>query len=230
MAYQAAIFDLFGTLVDTFSLSEHRRVLLEMAEVLGARGEDFVHEWFNTFHQRCVGAFDSVEGNILAVCQKAGGSPQPWQIEQARQIRFDLTRRHMVPRPGGLEVLTHMKQRGVKLGLISDCSAEVRALWPTGPLAPFFDTVVLSFEVKLCKPDPRIYELACQRLAVQAAHCMYVGDGGSRELSGAQAAGMHAVLFRPDNEDGPDVHRVNAEPWTGPRVGRLEEVLDIVAR
>ena len=52
--------------------------------------------------------------------------------------------------------------------------------------------MVASHEVKLLKPDPHIYELACRRLGVRPEDAAFVGDGGSNELAGAEEAGLTA--------------------------------------
>jgi len=56
----------------------------------------------------------------------------------------------------------------------------------------YFDEVVLSYEVYRKKPDRGIYEEAARRLCVEPGECIFVGDGGSNELPGAEAAGMKA--------------------------------------
>ena len=52
MKYQAVIFDLFGTLIDNFSLREHQSVLAQMASVLSAPPDDFTRLWFETSDHR----------------------------------------------------------------------------------------------------------------------------------------------------------------------------------
>jgi len=44
-----------------------------------------------------------------------------------------------------------------------------------------------------------MYRLACTGLAVTPAECLYVGDGGSGELTGAAAVGMRPVLLADDD-------------------------------
>jgi putative hydrolase of the HAD superfamily len=44
--------------------------------------------------------------------------------------------------------------------------------------------------------DPRIYEIACERLGVEAGDCLFVGDGANDELPGAERVGMAAVQLR----------------------------------
>jgi putative hydrolase of the HAD superfamily len=64
---------------------------------------------------------------------------------------------------------------------------------------------------------------------VEPAACLFVGDGGSRELSGATAVGMEAVLIRTPEDRGDDAFRRDAEEWDGTRVAALQEVLELVA-
>ncbi|MDT5014052.1 MAG: hypothetical protein QOD39_212, partial [Mycobacterium sp.] len=56
------------------------------------------------------------------------------------------------------------------------------------------DAAVFSWQEGYRKPDGRLYATAAARLGVPAAQCWFVGDGGSREHQGAQAAGMRPVL------------------------------------
>ncbi len=57
------------------------------------------------------------------------------------------------------------------------------------------DDIVYSHEVGLAKPDPRIYELACQRLEVQPAELVFLDDVPYC-VEGAAAVGIHALLHR----------------------------------
>lgn len=82
---------------------------------------------------------------------------------------------------------------GVATGLISNS-------WSTGhydreALAQLFDTVVISADVGLHKPEPDIYLLGAERIAVDPTACVFVDD--LREnCDGAEAVGMTAVLHR----------------------------------
>jgi epoxide hydrolase-like predicted phosphatase len=83
--------------------------------------------------------------------------------------------------------------RGVKTGLISNS-------WSTSHydrelLEELFDTVVISAEVGLHKPQPEIYLLAAERLVEPPERCVFVDD--LREnCAGAEAVGMTAILHR----------------------------------
>ncbi len=57
-----------------------------------------------------------------------------------------------------------------------------------------FDDFVLSYSVKLAKPDPLIYELAANRLNVEPSECVFVDDI-ERYCEGATAVGMQAIQY-----------------------------------
>ena len=102
-------------------------------------------------------------------------------------------------RADAVPVLAALRQRGLRTGVISDCTHELPAFLPQLAVAPLLDVRVFSVQVGRCKPDPALYLAACQRLGLAPGDCLYVGDGGSQELTGAERAGMTAVrLAAPD--------------------------------
>jgi putative hydrolase of the HAD superfamily len=110
---------------------------------------------------------------------------------------WDLTRREalLAPPSSTIETLVALRERGLRLGVLSNTHAlELRA-WDRCPLAPLFDAVAFSHEIGVCKPDPAAYARILDRLGVPAARAAYVGDGGSDELDGARAAGFALVLL-----------------------------------
>ena len=226
--YDAVIFDLFGTLIDNFSLAEHEQVLSAMATVVGADHTEFVHLWLQTFDQRATGAFASTEANIAYVCQLLKLSPKPEAVALAAQTRITFTEKALVPRSDALAILTILKEKGHKLGLITDCSSEVPAIWDASPFAALIDVPVFSCAVGMRKPDPRIYRRACTALAADPQRCLYVGDGGSHELSGALRVGLDPVLIQQPKGTEHDAHRIDSEEWSGPTISSLSDVLGLV--
>jgi putative hydrolase of the HAD superfamily len=112
---------------------------------------------------------------------------------RALELRTKTTRRALVPVDGAVPLLDELRGRGLRLGLISNCSSEVAEVWEESPFAGAFDAVLLSASEGLCKPDARIYRLALERLGVEAGDTIFVGDGDAGELPGAEAVGMRAV-------------------------------------
>jgi len=225
--YEAIIFDLFGTLVHTVSSQEYRTTLTRVASVLSIDSDAFIQSWANTSGDRIVGAMRNCRENFEYVCRQVGTPISDEQIEFASKIRLDMIRREMVPRTDAVEVLSTLKSRGRGVGLISNCTYEATVIWQSTPLAPLIDATVFSCLVGLKKPDARIYELAIHRLGVKPQDCLYIGDGGSHELTGASRVGMKPVLLRIPNEEITDAYTDGSEAndWDGQVISSLTEVL-----
>lgn len=225
MKYKAVIFDLFGTLVDNYSWPEYRSILVQMADLLGVPVNTFREMWTGAYVARATGDLPSTEACILYVCENLGVKPDRESVEAAVKARVEYTRRELAPRPDAVLTLTRLKEAGLKLGLISDCSSEVPLLWDETPFAKLIEVPIFSSTARLKKPDPRIYLLACERLGVSPEDCLYVGDGDSRELTGADRVGMSPVLIKAPQHNAP---QIDPDTWEGPPVSSLSEILPIV--
>lgn len=90
---------------------------------------------------------------------------------------------------------TRLRARGVKVGIISNWDTRLERVLAGIGLGNLVDCVVSSAVVGFHKPDPRIFELACDRLGVRASACAHVGDHFYSDVVGARAAGMRPVLI-----------------------------------
>lgn len=229
MKYEAVIFDLFGTLVSPFSFQKHEQTLSEMAAILEISPQDFARMFEDeTRYMRETGGFITIAANIEYICQQLNVQVEAEKVAEAAQMRLNFTRHTLTPRPDATETVTKLKTTGHKTGLISDCSPEVPYLWQELPFASLVEAPIFSCSVKLKKPDPRIYRLACERLEVTPQSCLYVGDGGSQELTGALEVGMHPVLIRGSLEDTYDAYRPDVEEWQGDKVSTLSDILTLI--
>jgi epoxide hydrolase-like predicted phosphatase len=99
----------------------------------------------------------------------------------------------MTPVPSMVDVVRELRQAGLLTGLISNSWST--AHYDRDLLSELFDTVVISAEVGLHKPQPEIYRLAAERLGVDPEQCLFVDD--LREnCEGAEAVGMTAIRHR----------------------------------
>jgi len=90
-------------------------------------------------------------------------------------------------------MLSGLKEKGIKIGLITNCFSEEAKLIRESRLFPYFDVPCLSYELGVRKPDPEIFHTCVKILGIPAQNCLYVGDGGSQELETARSLGMLAV-------------------------------------
>lgn len=231
MKYEAVIFDLGGTLTKSSSWSDYTNAAREVAAILSAPVEDFIRLWFAEASGLATGIFPSYQDYITHVCRQLGVPVPDNQIDTAAGIPLNVTKQMlMAPRDRAIEVLTYLKTNGYKTGLISDCAADVPEIWHDTPFAPFIDLAIFSASVGVRKPDPHIYRLAIEQLAVEPEHCLYIGDGNSQELTGAAAVGMHPILIRDPDEDNSNAYRFEneANEWDGPKITSLSEVLTLL--
>ncbi len=94
-----------------------------------------------------------------------------------------------------MPTFARLREAGVRTGVISNWDRRLASILDGMGLGPMFDAVVSSADVGLHKPDPRIFELACERLGVAPARCAHVGDHYYADDVGASAVGMRAVLI-----------------------------------
>ena len=98
--------------------------------------------------------------------------------------------------PGTVNILRELHERGVRTYALSNWSAETfhYALDRFG-FFRYFDGRLISGDVKLIKPDPRIFQLLFERFNIDPARAVYIDDV-TKNVDGARAVGLHAVHFR----------------------------------
>jgi epoxide hydrolase-like predicted phosphatase len=85
-------------------------------------------------------------------------------------------------------------------GLLSNAWPDVHILLNAAwGLADAFDITVLSCEVGLAKPDPRIYHLALDKLGLEPEQVVFLDDF-QRNVEGARQIGMQAIWFQDPNK------------------------------
>ncbi|NBD23249.1 HAD family hydrolase [Paenibacillus glycinis] len=200
MTIEAVFFDLFETLVTEFADGRRRSNRnYDYAKLLGLPNEAFKSEWGKRQARRMNGEFAAFEDVIRDIVACRGLPVNETAIQELKRARIEEKRlpfRHI--RPEIVELLAFLRGRGIKLGLISNCTEEEVADWRESELSAYFDDCLFSYEAKCSKPDAAIYRLACDRLGARPEACAFVGDGGSGELEGASRCGMrvyHAHWF-----------------------------------
>lgn len=82
-----------------------------------------------------------------------------------------------------------------KVALLSNAWDDLRQeLKQTWRITDAFDQIIISSEVGIAKPDPRIYQLALNRLQVSPDQAVFIDDF-KENVDGAKRIGMHTILF-----------------------------------
>jgi putative hydrolase of the HAD superfamily len=84
---------------------------------------------------------------------------------------------------------------GLGLAVIANWDCSLPGVLARLGLAEPFTAIVTAAEVGAAKPDPRPFQVALERLGVDAARTLHVGDDAETDVAGAQAAGLSAVLL-----------------------------------
>ncbi len=224
MNFKAVIFDLFGTLVDVFPADSWRAVQNDIATVLDLDEDDLLVMWRNSRRERNQGIFPTIEANIEHVLRELSKPVDGGKVADAAKIRIDWARECLTPRRDAVETLRYVRAQGLKVGLVSNCTPEIPIIWPDTEFAPLVDVPLFSCSEGLEKPDVRIFQLSCERLASTPDRCLYIADGQGGELAAAASLGMTAVKIPSVYEHDKEPFYDNPEPWQGAQVTRLSEV------
>jgi putative hydrolase of the HAD superfamily len=128
------------------------------------------------------------------------------ELEEARRPGLvDRMFAHMEPDEAMLEAVRRARAQGIRTGLVSNSMGTNR--YDRSQFPELFDTVVISGEVGLHKPQPEIFELACRRVRLAPADCVFVDDL-RQNCEGAEAVGMTAVLHRGAERTLPELERL----------------------
>lgn len=85
-------------------------------------------------------------------------------------------------------------------------------------LYELLDYCLISDEIGIRKPDPRIFKYACKKLKLKESECLYVGDSYSRDIVGALNAGLSAIYVSRNNQIHEDVITIH----------QIKELVDIL--
>lgn len=188
---KAVIFDMYETLITHY----HGGALYfstQIAEDIGAPVTRFQTMWRALEHDRTVGNV-SLEGTlerILKTCNCYSEEAIKHVVKKRTKLAEDcFDNLH----EGILPMLKGLKDKGLKVGLISNCFSDEAEVINRCVLRPYFDACCLSYEQRTGKPDERIYQICMEKLGARPEECLYIGDGGSQELEAAEHAGMYAA-------------------------------------
>lgn len=218
---RTVIFDMFETLITHYNCPLYFGA--QMAADAGISEQAFQSLWHPTEYDRSVGNVTLEE--VLEMIFRKNHCYSEALVKKVAKKRIGVKEecfRHLHPEI--IPMLQELKENGYLVGLISNCFSEEAEVIRRSVLFPYFDGVILSYEQGVQKPDPEIYHRCMEVLQVKAEECLYIGDGGSRELEAAKSLGMNAaqaVWYLKEGTMQP-VGRKNGFP-------QIEKPLDVLA-
>jgi len=186
MQIQAIYFDIGGVLVRTTDRAPRAALALRLGMTYEAL-DDLVFGGENG--SRAQRGEITTEQHWAYVCQQVRWPLQDWRALQSEFFAGDLL-------DVGLVARIREYHKRYKTAIISNAFDDLRAAIDTRwRFADAFDAILVSAELHLMKPDPRIFQIALQTLAVPAAQAIFVDDF-AHNVAAAQALGMQAIQFR----------------------------------
>jgi HAD superfamily hydrolase (TIGR01549 family) len=162
------------------------------AEAAGLHPDAFMAAWRDTAADASVGRLRSPFDRAQRALESLGVRDRP-AIVQVANLDIETIQTCVFFYDGAQEALGELRQRGFRLGLISNATATTAFAVTPLKLRERLDLLTFSYEVGAAKPDPAIYRAALRRSGCPAQEALFVGDGANRELDAAQALGF-AVL------------------------------------
>jgi putative hydrolase of the HAD superfamily len=193
---KAVIFDLDNTLVN-FMLVK-RAAVTSAADAmidagLDASREDVVQRIYNMYDK------EGIEDQRVfdKMLEKEYGTID-YRILAAGILGYRRAKEgHMVLYPRVRKTIIHLMKSGIKLAVVSD--APRMSVWMrlvSLGLDPFFDTVVSTDDTGKKKPDPAPFRMALNKMGVDPAEAIMIGDWAEKDMVGAKALGMKTVFAR----------------------------------
>jgi len=180
------IFDLGGVLIEWDPRHLYRKLFAGDEAVM----EHFLatvctHEW----NRRQDAGRSFAEGARLLKAEH----PDKAELIDAYRARFD----EMIAGPitGSVEIMTELRNRGFPLYGLTNWSAETYpAAVDRFAFLRWFRGILVSGEVEVVKPDPRIFALLIERFAVEPERTVYIDDVEAN-VAAARPFGIHAIQF-----------------------------------
>jgi putative hydrolase of the HAD superfamily len=97
--------------------------------------------------------------------------------------------------PDVIPTLKVAKERGYRLGIISNWDPGLAFLCGELGIADFFDTIIASRAVGFRKPNPEIFMVALASIEASARESVHVGDSPGSDAFGAMGVGIHPVVI-----------------------------------
>lgn len=197
MAYQWILFDLDDTLFD-FPAAEALKATLAHYSVtltadMLADYQALNHGLWQQYNAGQINAMTLKQGRFRDLAPLVGLTP----LELNTAFLQSILERSQ-PLTGVVETLRTLQGR-VNMGIITNGFSDIQhARLQHSGLADCFEFMLVSEELGVNKPDPRIFQAALARMeGVQAADVLMVGDNPQTDVAGAVAVGMDSCWFTP---------------------------------
>lgn len=135
--------------------------------------------------------FEEVYAGVLS---NLGIPPREEFLDHIYQLFSENFHSEIVP---GAEWVLGVLHPKYKLAVISNATSNLcRRILRENGLDKFFQVIVISRDLGIRKPDPRVFHYTLERLQVKPDEAVHVGDSIKEDVVGAKGAGLKAVWIK----------------------------------
>ena len=126
----------------------------------------------------------------------------PYSAEQLENEWLENFHRFSVPERNLINVLEYLSSKKYKLGIVTNgLTLMQNGKIDTLGIRSFFQTIVISSDVGMRKPDKEIFLFACKSLDTDASNTVFIGDNYQVDIIGSTQAGLRAIWFKKFSEN-----------------------------
>ena len=192
---KAIVFDAYGTLFDVNSAAE------KCKDKIGNKWENFANFWRTTqLEYTWLRSLMKKHKNFWQITEDSlDKSMETFQIDTS--LRNDLLSlyKKLSPYPEVKNVLENLKNKSFKLAILSNGTPELlNYLVKSSDLENLFDDIFSVEEVKIYKPDPKVYDIAVNKYKVSKGEITFL-SANTWDVSGAGNYGYNSIWVNRNN-------------------------------
>ena len=219
MDFKAIVFDAYGTLFDVNSAAE------KCKHKIGDKWEAFSNFWRTTqLEYTWLRSLMKRHKNFWQITEDSlDKSMKVFNIDTSMKNELLNLYKVLSPYPEVKEVLTDLKKKNLKLAILSNGTPDlINELVNTNKLDTTFDDLFSIEEVKIYKPDSRVYNLPVNKYKIQPKEVVFL-SANTWDVSGGGNFGYNAVWVNRNNS-----HFDNLDYKTKKEIKNLKGQLEIV--
>lgn len=194
---KAVILDLYGTLI---YLANETKAYAKLFAQLGLQNQIDVKQ---ARRIALTEDFEGLAGFITRIKQDANLDIQEYED----MVQKELLSAALYPET--MLVLEELRNRNIKLGLISNLASPYKKPFFSLGLDNYFEKVLFSCEIGLMKPDKKIYQMMIDYFAINPSDALMAGDKIYADVDGPQSIGIQAVHLDRNNNYSKSINRLD---------------------
>lgn len=222
---RGVIFDLMETLAETDDPA-YRAAMTKIAAALHVDPARLRSVWAQSRQQASTGGFSTTQERIAWVAAQLDCRVSNSVLDDLAKATDDVWRLNVTLYSDTRTVLTELRARGLKLGILSNGPRAMVVLKESLAINDLLDFFLVSCETGALKPDAQSYRIAIETMGLLPEQIVYVGDGNDHELNGAKDAGLYTVRVRRSAAAYADPK--NQSTFWNADITQLEELLNLI--